>query len=825
MPLTSIGSVAAAKTIDISSYGAKGNDSVDDTIAFQKALDQAKNGSITIKVPAGKYYIGAPSGKTPRSLKIYSNTTLILDDNAVLYRQKSTPDKYIMETEPNTKQSNISISGGTWNGNVSNTKVAKGILSMDNSDNVKLSNIRFTNVCGTHFVLLNGIHGLCVDNCTFDGFKCFTDSLSNYTKQTSSTSYWSSEALHIDFIEKSSAFSGRACENVTVKNCTFKNVPSGVGTHHTYDYMTAQNIMIYNNTFTDCYYNCCNAYDFINFSFFDNTATKTPALLSGENVIGNIFNNKITARATEDYKNVSGNIYTLGIKSSDQTEISSIVIRNSSTYNTSNVNIFDNIINGSTKCGIYAYSNSKLNIHNNNISNIPYRGIYINTGNSNIYENIVSDSSDSIFVSGVSGSDITANIVSNAYGRAIVADNSNTVNIAENLIDKTNKYSKFNGTDYLGRGVVLSACTGVNNVTGNYITNSVGEGIYSIGSNINKINQNTISSSSANAIVINQLSGKPSSVASITANNIYNNSGYDLYVTGNSSVTDYSSNVTSANSIKNNGTIKKCQNNKQCSHSFNGWETKKEADCSFGTETRQCSACKTTETRHTPSKSAHKYTSSVVKPTYLANGYTNHLCSVCGSSYKDSYKSKLVLGNVGGLNTAASTVRAVKITWNKVSGADGYVVYKYNPSTKKFARVKLTKSNAYYEGNLAAGTSYKYGVRAYKTVNGKEVLSPSCSQILTSTNPSVVSFSLKSSSNKVTIKWNKLSGVTGYKIYYKTSANGKWVGLKTANNKTTSYTKTGLKKGKTYYFTVKAYRVVGGKTYNGSFVTKSVKVK
>ena len=33
------------------------------------------------------------------------------------------------------------------------------------------------------------------------------------------------------------------------------------------------------------------------------------------------------------------------------------------------------------------------------------------------------------------------------------------------------------------------------------------------------------------------------------------------------------------------------------------------------------------------------------------------------------------------------------------------------------------------------------------------------------------------------------------------------------------------KKGKTYYFTVKAYRSVGGKTYNGSFTTKGVKVK
>lgn len=29
-------------------------------------------------------------------------------------------------------------------------------------------------------------------------------------------------------------------------------------------------------------------------------------------------------------------------------------------------------------------------------------------------------------------------------------------------------------------------------------------------------------------------------------------------------------------------------------------------------------------------------------------------------------------------------------------------------------------------------------------------------------------------------------------------------------------------KGKTYYFTVKAYRTVGGKTYNGKYTTKRV---
>lgn len=88
-----------------------------------------------------------------------------------------------------------------------------------------------------------------------------------------------------------------------------------------------------------------------------------------------------------------------------------------------------------------------------------------------------------------------------------------------------------------------------------------------------------------------------------------------------------------------------------------------------------------------------------------------------------------------------------------------------------------------------------------------------------------MSFKLTAGSKKATIKWSKVTGATGYKVYYKTSKNGSWKCLKTANNKTTSYTKTGLKKGKTYYFTVKAYRSVGGKTYNGSFTTKGVKVK
>ena len=220
----------------------------------------------------------------------------------------------------------------------------------------------------------------------------------------------------------------------------------------------------------------------------------------------------------------------------------------------------------------------------------------------------------------------------------------------------------------------------------------------------------------------------------------------------------------------------------------------------------------------------HLYKSTIVKPTYASQGYTLHKCSTCGNSYKDNYKAKLTLSNITKTNFTSSA-NAVKMSWNKVSGATGYRVYKYNTSTKKWQTVANTKNTYYTFSKLKSGTTYKFTVRAYRTEGGKTYLSPKYSTFTTSTNPATVNFKLSAGSKKATVKWSKVTGATGYKVYYKTSKNGSWKCLKTANNKTTSYTKTGLTKGKTYYFTVKAYRTVGGKTYNGSYTTKNVKIK
>lgn len=231
----------------------------------------------------------------------------------------------------------------------------------------------------------------------------------------------------------------------------------------------------------------------------------------------------------------------------------------------------------------------------------------------------------------------------------------------------------------------------------------------------------------------------------------------------------------------------------------------------------------------------------IVKTTTTVNNYTVRNLKP-GIAYKFAVKAYLEVNgeefasssypivtattnpaNVSGFKVASVSANAVKLTWNKTSVADGYIVYRYNTDIKKYARIAKGRNLAFTDKNRPSGTGCKYAIRAYKTVNGKELLSRSYPQLVTSTKPATVNFSVTAGSKKAAIKWSKVTGATGYKVYYKTSANGKWICLKTTTG--TSYTKTGLIKGKTYYFTVKAYKKYSGQTFNGSYVAKSVKIK
>ena len=129
---------------------------------------------------------------------------------------------------------------------------------------------------------------------------------------------------------------------------------------------------------------------------------------------------------------------------------------------------------------------------------------------------------------------------------------------------------------------------------------------------------------------------------------------------------------------------------------------------------------------------------------------------------------------------------------------------------------------------MTTGQNYTYYVRAYCNVDGTKVFGAySQGKTGKAVPKKAVITKATAGSKKVSLNWNKVNGASGYRIYYKTSENGKWHYVtQIGKGSTTSYTNTGLKSGQTYYYTMRAYRTVNGEKVFGSYSDwKTVKVK
>ena len=87
----------------------------------------------------------------------------------------------------------------------------------------------------------------------------------------------------------------------------------------------------------------------------------------------------------------------------------------------------------------------------------------------------------------------------------------------------------------------------------------------------------------------------------------------------------------------------------------------------------------------------------------------------------------------------------------------------------------------------------------------------------------------KKTTNSLTLSWNKVNGVTGYKIYKYNTKSKSYEYLKTIKGaSTTSFTDSKLTDATIYKYKIRGYKVVDGNTYNGFYsdvFTESTKVK
>ena len=170
-----------------------------------------------------------------------------------------------------------------------------------------------------------------------------------------------------------------------------------------------------------------------------------------------------------------------------------------------------------------------------------------------------------------------------------------------------------------------------------------------------------------------------------------------------------------------------------------------------------------------------------------------------------STKSAKTLAKAKITGITSSNEDMLKISWKKVSGANGYIIYRSTSKNSGYKKIDtVTGKTSYTDDTVKAGKTYYYKVEAYNVNSGTKGYGGASDAVAGKTAKRTKITSIVSANEKtLTIKWNKITGAYGYRIKRGTDEDGTYKVVKTIKSgNTTSYKDTSVKAGKTYYYTV-----------------------
>ena len=168
---------------------------------------------------------------------------------------------------------------------------------------------------------------------------------------------------------------------------------------------------------------------------------------------------------------------------------------------------------------------------------------------------------------------------------------------------------------------------------------------------------------------------------------------------------------------------------------------------------------------------------------------------------KPAAPSKLETPNV----TVSNATNGVKISWNKISGAKTYTVYKSTYSGGTWSSWKAIKSGVtattYTDTSVKSGNNVKYTVRAFNDNNSSDYKASKSIKFLAT--PTVT---VSNTTAGVKIAWNAIGSAKTYTVYKAVYSGGKWSSWKAIKTGVTgtSYTDTSVKSNDNVRYTAKA---------------------
>ena len=439
--------------IDVTSeyFGANGSDLLNDRNAIQKALDIGKTSSttVTIHIPAGTYYLGDP-------LVIYSDTNLILEQGAKLVLQDGV-DMMLTNASMSgdlpggyNRSKNISITGGTWDGNGTSGSYATNLIYIAHADNVQISNVNMINTCANHFVEFVAVKNGMITSSHFSDFYLATaDNYESYLStvdaeledRVGALGSVTSEAIQLDYAGEDNSSSSKPydmtpCQYITIDGCTFENCLSGIGNHH--GDAEAEGIVLTNNTFTNMLNTCINISCMKDATVLNNSATNVRRFAHVTAAASDVTfeNNTATGKTLAGGITIDSAAVNVEVKSNTLSGFTRCVFADS----VQQIKIQDNILKQAGDSGLYFRNVSSSSISGNEVKNCLNNAISISNSECEVKSNTIDAiENNGIYVAGIQGN-IENNQILNCKRLNIVANDSKTTE----------------GTTVASRGVILN---------------------------------------------------------------------------------------------------------------------------------------------------------------------------------------------------------------------------------------------------------------------------------------------------------------------------------------------------------------------------------
>lgn len=478
-------------------------DNISDSKGIQSVLEKAigAQNMVTIYFPAGTYYVDEP-------MRVYSNTHIILDKDATIYRMDAGINKSILHNVDQQGKMNvvggydmshdIILEGGTWDGgNTALATDASDVIRFDHAKNISIKECTVKNVYDCHLIELIGVQNGSITGCTMTGFRYRKGKEKDYTYAREAVqieSAWTNNESNLadnkSWWANGSVIDGTSCQQITVTGNTLIDMPCGIGQHHYSPKGKARNrdIMISNNTFqlsaamkySKTAITCCGI----------DSLTVTGNVIKGPYRFGShvIASTGVTINENR-YTDISMNAVML-----DRGDV---------------ISIQNNTIQNVGKHGISVGGGTAGKVADNRISKVKQNAICIDDGKvTDITGNVIQDAGKhGISIAGATSGNkggtiqnISANKITKTKQNGISMDKGTVININNNTVKNAGKH----GISVVG-GMVGKGSKSSVGIQGNQITTCKQNGITVSGKGkVSSIGKNKITGAKNNGISLTE---------------------------------------------------------------------------------------------------------------------------------------------------------------------------------------------------------------------------------------------------------------------------------------------------------------------------------